>query len=137
MERLETIFAQHSLRLTTPRKAVFLALEQSETPQFISRLVKTCPNIDRTSIYRTLELFSRLGIIEIIHTGFKKRYELAGPFKPHHHHLQCNVCGELVAIDTPRLEELVAATATANNYQLTSHHIELHGVCQNCQKVVQ
>jgi Fe2+ or Zn2+ uptake regulation protein len=31
----------------------------------------------------------------------------------------------------------VAATATANNYQLTSHHIELHGVCQNCQKVVQ
>lgn len=112
---------------------VFLALEHSATPLFIHQLAKQCPQVDRTSIYRTLELFQRLNIIEIIHTGFKKRYELAGPFKPHHHHLQCTTCGELVAIDTPRLEELVNAVAATNRYRLTSHHIELHGVCPRCQ----
>lgn len=132
MEQLQFLFTEHKLRLTSPRRAVFETLQHAHQPLYLHQINEMCQHIDRTSVYRTLELFSELGMIDTIHTGWKKRYELAGPFKPHHHHLECTNCGELVAIDTPRLEELVSSTARAYGYQLMSHHIELRGLCERC-----
>lgn len=100
----------------------------------LAQLHAICQGIDRASVYRTLELFATLGIIEIIHIGWKKRYELAAPFKPHHHHLQCTRCGQLVDIKTPQLERLIHHIATQHGYQVTGHHFELSGICKTCQK---
>lgn len=134
MERLQSIFTAHSLRLTAPRRAVFSVLEATDSPLFISDVLAACRGVDRVSVYRTLELFARLGIIEIITTGFKKRYELAEPFKPHHHHLQCISCGELIAIHSTSIESLVTSVAEKHHYIVTDHHFELHGVCSKCRK---
>lgn len=133
MEQLQTLLATNKLRLTSPRLAVFEALQQAEKPLYLHEINAACKQIDRTSVYRNLEQFSRLGIIEIIHTGWKKRYELASPYKPHHHHIQCTSCGELIAIDTPQLEGIIQDIATAYDHKLSSHHIELHGICSHCQ----
>ena len=134
MEQLATILSDHHLRSTAPRRAVFRALIETSKPLYLHEIIRTCETIDRTTIYRTLELYVSLGIVEIIHVGWKKRYELAEPFKPHHHHLQCTVCSELIAIDTPRLEEYIETTAMRYGYQLTGHHIELRGICMTCRK---
>lgn len=134
MDQLEKLFSAHSLRLTRPRRAVFCTLRKADKPLALSDIVASSRGSDRSSVYRTLLLFEELGIITILHLGWKKRYELAGPFKPHHHHLECTQCGELVAIDTPRFEELVQSTARAYRYHLTSHHIELRGLCGRCTK---
>lgn len=133
MEHLETLLHASHNRLTTPRQQVFAALERAGQPLSLQQLQEQCPDIDRTSIYRTLELYESLHIIEIVHIGWKKRYELADPFKPHHHHLHCIKCGELIALDTPELEDLVRDLAARHSYQLTSHHIELSGVCIKCR----
>lgn len=134
MQQLDQLFRASGHRLTKPRREVFALLESADEPLSIGQLTRKLAPMDRSSVYRSLALFDQLGIIEIIHVGWKKRYELAGPFKPHHHHLQCDVCGKLVAIDSPRLEEMINATALADGYVLTSHHIELNGVCKNCRE---
>jgi Fur family transcriptional regulator, ferric uptake regulator len=133
MEQLEQLFQAHHLRLTSPRRSVFRTLEQAHAPLFIHDIIKSCDDCDRTSIYRTLETFIKLGIVEIIPTGWKQRYELSDLFRAHHHHLQCVRCGELISIDTPKLEASIKAIADDHGYQLTSHHIELHGICKKCQ----
>lgn len=132
MEQLSELLYRHGFRITTARKAVFAVLQHADKPLFIRQIVDACAAIDRTSVYRTLELFSQLGIVASVQAGWKARYELADPFKPHHHHLQCNRCGEIIAIELPELEEQVHQVAKNYRYTLTSHHIELHGSCASC-----
>jgi len=133
MEQLEQLFRSNHLRLTNPRRSVFRVLERAHAPLFIHDIIKSSGGGDRTSVYRTLEIFVRLGIIEIVPTGWKQRYELSDLFRPHHHHLDCMRCGELISIDTPKLETSIRSIARDHGYQLTSHHVELHGVCKKCQ----
>ncbi|HEY0965140.1 MAG TPA: Fur family transcriptional regulator [Candidatus Saccharimonadales bacterium] len=134
MEQLEELFRTHNLRLTHARRSVFKALEQASSPLFIHDIISLCVKSDRTSIYRNLEIFRKLGIIEVIPTGWKQRYELSDLFRAHHHHLQCTRCHALIAINTPELEKTIHTLAKSHGYQLTSHHIELHGLCEKCQK---
>lgn len=133
---LAEILRTHGLRVTTARRTVFNILHAHDVPLDIAAILAEKGEIDRASVYRTLELFVRLDIVSIIPIGWKKKYELSDPFRPHHHHLQCNTCGELVAIDTPELERLIETVAHAHGYQLSSHHIELRGTCYRCQNVI-
>lgn len=135
MDHLESLFARHRLRLTAPRRALFQLLESFHEPVEINQIIQHIKQGDRTSVYRNLDVFISLGVVSIIPLGWKKRYELAAPFAPHHHHLQCKQCDELVAIDTPRLERVIADIALEHGYELTQHHIELTGVCSRCKKV--
>jgi Fe2+ or Zn2+ uptake regulation protein len=133
MERLETLLRTSKHRLTAPRKQVFTALKKAQQPLSLQQLTRSVPAIDRTSLYRTLELFVQLSIVRVIHTGWKKQYELADPFKPHHHHLQCTRCKELIEVKNPQLEQLIDRIVREHHYALTNHHFELEGLCQNCR----
>jgi Fe2+ or Zn2+ uptake regulation protein len=125
---------QRHHRLTAPRQAIFLVLQAANKPLTMGELSKHCAESDRSSIYRALLLFETLGIITIIHRGWKKLYELSGPFKPHHHHLECTECDQLIAIDAPRLESYIESVAETHGYTLVGHHVELRGICKNCQQ---
>lgn len=133
MEELKNILSGHSLRLTTARKAVFNALETSSEPLSVAQIHQQCPEIDRTSAYRVVQKFLDLNIITEVPRGWKVRYELAEPFKAHHHHLQCQICGEIIALNAPELERMITKIAKNHTYKLTSHHIELSGLCRSCQ----
>lgn len=133
MDQLEEILHKTGNRLTRPRQQVFMALKDAEQPVSLRQISSSVRGADRTSIYRTIELFAQLGVIEIVYVGWKKRYELASPFQPHHHHLQCTGCQQLISIITPSLEQLIEQIAESHSYKLTSHHIELRGLCLGCQ----
>lgn len=134
---LSTLLHKHGYRATAARQSVFGALEQSQQPLFMHEITKRCGTIDRTSIYRTLLLYERLGIVQTIQTGFKKRYELAGPFTAHHHHFICDHCGALTDIHTPNLEHLISDLSREYAFRVNTHHFELHGSCKNCTYIVQ
>ncbi len=134
MTELKSLFANTPMRLTRARHLVFDTLRDSAEPLYIHEIVARCDQINRSSIYRTLAAFVDMGIVEIIYTGWKKRYELAEPFKQHHHHLQCVNCHELIPLDTPDLEHLIASIGKRYDYQVTTHHFELRGLCASCQK---
>lgn len=130
---LETIFAKKGYRLTTPRRDVFDTLHKSDVPLAIAEIIKANPATDRVSIYRTLELFTKLGITEVIPFGWKQRYELTSPFKPHHHHLYCTTCGRLIDIHSQRLEQIVALITRDHHFTPVEHKFEISGQCANCQ----
>lgn len=129
---LEALFAQKGLRLTAPRRAVFDALRASEEPLMIRAIIRSCPTVDRVSIYRTLDLFTQLHIAEVVPLGWKQRYELTSPFKPHHHHLYCTSCGILIDVHSQKLELLVAAIAREHEFQPGEHKFEVSGLCKKC-----
>lgn len=134
MEQLERIFRDKQLRLTEPRKDVFKVLDERDQPMTIGEIIKESHIAERTSVYRTLQLFTKLGIVDIIQVGWKQRYELAEPFKAHHHHLICIKCGALVKIDQPKLEKLIGKIGDSYGYELVGHHVELQGICKECRE---
>lgn len=131
-KELETIFAQQKLRITRPRREIFRVLQQSKAPLSAPMINTHCTTANRTSVYRTLELFHRLGIIKSVQFGWRQRYELADPFKIHHHHLSCTKCGQLIDLQSPDIENLVNVIASQNNFVVTDHTFEIRGLCQDC-----
>lgn len=134
MEQFESLFREKKLRMTEPRRDIFRILDARDQPMTLGEIVKTSQFAERTSVYRTLQLFTQLGIVDIIQVGWKQRYELAEPFKRHHHHLVCIKCGELIDLDSQKLEKLVEKIASSYRYELVGHHVELQGICNNCRK---
>lgn len=131
--RLNEILTRHSLRLTKPRQLVFDTLLTATQPRSIANLSHALPMVDKVSIYRTIELFTRLGITAVVNHGWKQRYELAAPFKPHHHHLHCIACESHTEIHSKQLEALIATISEEHGFAPQQHHFEISGLCERCQ----
>ena len=132
-KELETIFMRSHLRLTKPRRVVFEVLKTTATPLSIASIAESCAAIDRTSVYRTIDMFLKLDIVKAVPFGWKQRYELADPFKSHHHHLACVRCGSLVDLHSPKIEDMISSIASEHGFRAVDHSVEIKGYCGSCR----
>lgn len=132
-EIFEKTLLSHGYSQTRPRQVVFDALQHHQSRTMHEIVVATSEH-DRSSIYRTIELFEKLGIVVRIPQGFKHRFELGLDYHEHHHHATCNICGASIAMpEDPQLETRLQELAKRRHFTLTSHQIELHGLCEACE----
>ena len=88
-------------RLTLPRETVLNILNRTDKHLSVDEVFavvnRSYPGIGIATIYRTLDLLSRMGLVSKFEFGDgKSRYELAESKKGHHHHLVCNGCGRII-----------------------------------------
>ena len=88
--------------------------------------------IGRATIFRALELFSELNVLE--------RLEMPGgehayvPCEPaHHHHIVCSMCGRVTEVDDTGLMDAVEEIQGRTGWQVESHRLELYGRCPRCR----
>lgn len=135
MDDISSILSAQGLRTTQPRVSIFRILSEALEPLAISDITHRAPDIDRVSIYRTLELFARLNIVTVVHVGWKKRYELASAYqKHHHHHLVCNTCGLISMINSDQLEHIIQTVSSAHQFTPSGHTFEITGECSGCRE---
>ncbi len=133
LERFKATLRSSDYSFTTPRQKIFEALAK-HGPLTTARLAEYAkPSIDRATVYRTVELFERLGIANRIWHGFKSQIELSEIFTPHHHHAVCQQCGKSIDIINSELEKLLSTIAKQHSFLALSHIIELTGYCKACQ----
>lgn len=133
-ELLAKTLKQHGYSVTTVRKAVFSTLDKKE-PQTMNKIVRALPIVDRASVYRTIALFEKLGIVQRLQMGWKYKLELSDIFSYHHHHLTCRECGTIVSLREDRtLEATLQSLAAEYGYSNLSHQFEVTGMCKSCQK---
>jgi Fe2+ or Zn2+ uptake regulation protein len=128
----DKILKNNNVSITTARAAIFNTLLNADEPLKNGDIVRRTPSVDRASVYRTLELFSKLGITQTIIKGWTPLTELAEPFKPHHHHITCESCGALEAIENDTLEDVLSLVASRHQFTLKRHVVELSGLCKMC-----
>ena len=122
-------------RLTAARRVIIEAFVSSEghitADALAARVHATAPQVGRMTVYRTLELLSRLGVVRPIYQGTgAAHYVLMTDGS--HHHLICNRCHGVIEFDDCTAGELARQLADRFNFQVSSHLLELHGVCVNC-----
>lgn len=130
----EAILRGANQSITKPRQAVFNTLLHTDAPLKNGEIARRTPEVDRASVYRTLELFTRLGITTTTIRGWTPFTELAEPFKPHHHHMVCEQCGRVEEIASDTLEDVLDIVASRHHFILKSHTVELSGLCEACSK---
>lgn len=133
MNNFETLLRQHNLRLTKPRQAVFAALQKTSKPLSLNDIIDSCPDINRSSVYRIIDTCISIGVAKVVHIDWKQRYELTDLFSPHHHHFRCTVCNGLTHVSDEEIEYAIEVVARKYAFVLTAHHFEIEGICRNCQ----
>lgn len=121
--------------LTSARKKVFGGLESHE-PQTVNELVKRLVGqVDRASVYRTIALFEKLGVVQRLQMGWKYKLELSDLFNYHHHHITCSSCGKIVPLrEDVLLESAIDSVAQEYGFTTVRHQLEIQGICKDCNK---
>ncbi|MDD3323732.1 MAG: Fur family transcriptional regulator [Sulfurospirillaceae bacterium] len=130
---------QNGLKFTKQREVVFKTLYDNDahfTPESLYVLVKkTHPelNVGMATIYRTLNLLEESKMATSISFGVSgKKFELAN--KPHHDHMICQSCGLIIEFSSEEIEKLQNEIALKNNFEITSHLLQLRGICKQCRE---
>ena len=127
------ILRENGYSITSQRLSVFDALQQIDDPITITQLADKLTDMDRVSVYRTVELFEKVGIVHRLWTGFKSKIELSENFSPHHHHFTCLECDETIGLNSEVLEKDLKDFECEYGFELTQHSVELSGYCTKCK----
>lgn len=101
--------------------------------EVFARVEGQLPGVNRSTVYRTLELFSELGLVSVTDLGGGARqYELLD--QPHHH-LICHRCGGAIEMDDALVEPMREAIRARYGFAPQVDHLALFGFCVECQNV--
>lgn len=139
-QRLDDILnklRQRECRITPQRIAIlqaFLNTDQHPSVEQVYKQVKIhFPTTSLATVYKTVHLLKDIG--EILEIGFadgRNRYDGNKPYP--HPHLVCTQCHRIIDPDISLLDQLTVEVARTTGYQITSHQVELFGVCPACQQ---
>ena len=122
-------------RLTSARRAIIDTLVASgghiTADALVEMVRREAPQIGRMTVYRTLDLLTELGVIHPIYQGTGAASFILLP-DGSHHHMICNRCHVVIEFDHCTANEISQQLADRYQFQISSHLLELHGVCQNC-----
>lgn len=133
-------------RMTVPRQAIMDVLcgsgKHLSAEEIYMRVHKTYSNIGLATVYRTLELLTRMGLAVKFDFGDgRARYEPAGDNeKAHHHHLICTKCKRIIEytefIDEEMefLERAEKGLSEKYDFDIKSHMIGFYGLCDKCKE---
>lgn len=86
------------------------------------------------TVYRTMKLLAESGLAQARNFGDgQTRYE-AAVGRQHHDHLICTGCATIIEFENDQIERMQEAVARLHGFKVTSHKMELYGLCKNCQK---
>lgn len=92
------------------------------------------PEIGLATIYRSLDLFAELEILQKINFGDgRSRYEFNQEESHHHHHLICTKCGLVTEFEDDLLESLETQILKKSNFVILNHQVKFYGICEKCQ----
>jgi Fur family transcriptional regulator, ferric uptake regulator len=125
-------------KLTTARVTVLEAIEQLgghvTSSQVLEAVNQRDDSIGRASVFRTLDLLTRLSIIRptYIESSLTPCYVLLP--NGHHHHVVCTSCNRVIEFEECDLEAMTQALEKRLNVKLTGHLLEFYGECADCQQ---
>ena len=132
--------AEHGLKSTRQRSLIidtFFELQGHLSVEELWSKVRQSDNkVSVATVYRTMKLLSECGLAHARNFGDgQTRYE-AAIGRHHHDHLICTRCGTIVEFENDRIEAMQDAVARKHGFKVTSHKMELYGLCRNCQRAI-
>jgi Fur family ferric uptake transcriptional regulator len=138
LEAFRRYLRDHSLPVTQQREAVaaavFFADRHVSVGDLEHALGRQGEHVGKATIYRTLELLVRAGLIQEhdFGEGFKRYEPLAA--RGYHEHLICVRCGSVAEFASERFARMSALIAEEHGFRHHHHRWEIYGICRDCQR---
>jgi Fur family ferric uptake transcriptional regulator len=123
-------------KLTEARLTVLSVLEKSEghitSAEVLDRVSALAPNIGRASVFRALDLFTRMSLIRPTYVGSSVTPTYVLLPGGHHHHIICTNCNRVIEFEDCHLTALAGDLEAKLHVKLTGHLLEFYGLCDQC-----
>ncbi len=129
--RIEQLCIDKGMKMTEQRRVVARVLSDAgdhpDVEEVYHRSVMADPRISIATVYRTVRLFEKKGILERLDFGDgRARYEEVTD--DHHDHLINIRSGRVTEFHNSEIEALQRKIARRNGFKLVGHRLELYGV---------
>ena len=90
-------------------------------------------SISPATVYRSLNLFKQLGLVDERRLGkVRCYYEIKQ--SPEHQHLVCQGCGKIIEFKSPLIRKLVDRVQREHGFNITKAELYLEGFCSECEQ---
>lgn len=129
--------SEKGYRLTPQRGIILSALAKSEghisAEEIHVRISERHPCINISTVYRTLELLLKLGLVVRTDMGDGiDRYQHVN--KSDHHHLVCSNCSRVIDVEENMLEGFRQKAKTRYGFEVLKKHLAFSGLCEDCRR---
>ena len=120
----------------TPQRQLILAAVASlhghvSVEQVYQDVVRVFPDVNISTVYRTLEVLEELGLVR--HTHFHDGVaQFERTDEAPHHHMVCTRCGATSELDLDVLEPLAVELKRRYGFEADLAHSAIVGLCRGC-----
>lgn len=128
---------QAGCRLTPQREMILSVICESgghlTADDILKRVHARYPYFNKSAVYRTLDLLTRLNLVNQTDFG-QGRIEYEIHAHPHHHHIICRKCRKQTAVDERIFASLEKALRMQYGFLADLDHFAIWGLCRKCAK---
>jgi len=130
-----TTLREKGLKLTPQRRLIIGIIHDSgehlTAEEILDYVQARAPGVNKSTIYRTLELLAELGCVFKSELGDRFIYHHAE--EGHHHHLVCRICEKSIDCDEDLFLPVERAANEKYGYQADFKHVVISGLCADCR----
>ena len=137
--RLQSVLSSRGVRLTHQRRTILSVVETAkqhlDATQILRHAQKLDPGIDRVTVYRTLNLLKRHGLIDeldLMHMQGEKHFYERRPQRDHIH-MACLRCGKITEFVSDSFERLKQQVEKDCRFRVLVSRLEIGGYCAACR----
>ncbi len=136
--RLEAELGSRGRRLTRQRRLIVRVMDTAQRHLDIDEIYERARKLDhrihRVTVYRTVDLLKRMGLIDeldLLHLrGDRHYYETHAPRE--HIHIACLRCGKVREFESTLYDEMKRQIEQQLDMKITMSRTEVGGYCRSC-----
>ena len=125
------------LRATNQRALLLEVIRHGEghldANEIYRRAHETQPRISLSTVYRSLQAFKKLGLVEEVHFDETHHHYEVKP-SSEHYHLVCLGCGRVIEFHYPLSRYVKRNVAETKDFEIVSTEIRMTGYCPRCRQ---
>ena len=109
------------------------AREHMDLATILEKVRERSPSVGMATVYRTMKLLEEAGVAHARDFGSGSTLYEVALGRPHHDHLVCERCGQIIEFVSEPIEKLQEEVAAEHDFELRRHRHELFGICSRCR----
>ena len=136
-ENSHRVLSVPGLRITKQRALILEIIRQGQghldADEVYRRGQEKQHRLSLSTVYRTLQMFKNLGLVEELHFDEAHHHYEVKP-SSEHHHLVCLGCGKVVEFECPLSQKMQEDVSREKGFEVTDAEVRMRGYCSQCRR---